>query len=1075
MKWMTFLPEPFAPRKRQNRILAAVLCFGFLSVPTAYAENYPIPDSRQSDARQEKYVEGTVYGPDGDPLIGVTVMVKGKTSGTMTDVDGHYHILIGNATNPVLVFTYVGMKPQEIKVDGRKNIIVHLEDDNTLLDEVMVVAYGTTTRESFTGSAVSVKSDKITEAAASKASAVEALQGNVAGVRFSNSGGQPGDVSGIQIRGISSLNESTAPLYVVDGVTMSTGIEMLNPQDIESMTVLKDAAATSLYGNRASNGVIIVTTKKGRAGKTKVDVSYEHAWSSQAMSNSLNGFYMNTAELTDYAMEALSNRYLYNNNALPWQSAYDPNNTAIYESARNYALQNLHSSAKIVHPDDPLNGSFDYASADLNKYLTNPRMNDWPGIVFRTGEENKVNLSARGGSERLNFYASLGYLSQKGIAVGSDFDRYSGRISVSGKIGKYIDYTIGESVGYTIKKNQTDGNYYNNPTSSIFYINPSMPAYLPDGSYNLSPGFDSNQPNPLHNLDHTFFTTKTLSSISNLDITVRLLCDWLTFRTVNGIDLNYIQQKQIWDPESVDGQYTNGYVWQYSSLYHKMTTSNTLNFNKSFGLHNVQALVGYEAMNYTYDNYSAEGQQFAYNDKMYLGNAATPSGVGGYEGTDRMVSIIAKADYNYDNKYYISGSFRRDGTSRFIAKNRWGNFWSVSGAWAIGKERFMEPARDWLNNLRLKVSYGTNGNQPTDYYNNLSLFTVAARHNLQPAIMASTIGNSNLTWENSYTWNVGFDFGIFNNILSGTIEYYNRKTTDLLDWTNITYMTGWPQLIVNDGQLRNTGVEITLTSRNIDNGNFVWTTDFNISYMRAKVEKLLGGDRISHPYITAEGENIYAFYTREWVGVDSQTGQGIWKLNTKDAEGNVIDKSGVTNNVQEADRVVVGKGYPDWFGGLTNTFSYKGFDLSFLLTFTLGGQMYDDTHYYSITDGEGLGSHNFRKDAGEDYWKNPGDNAKNPIVIAGNPLQSSSSTSTRRIISSDHLRLKTLTFGYTLPQNLTSKIGIGSARFYVNANNVLTFSHSKYVDPEVGFNGMSKNPFNWPMLKSWRLGVKLEF
>lgn len=1019
-------------------------------------------------------VEGTVTGSDGQPLAGVTVMVKGVAGGTSTDIDGRFHISVDNIRGAVLLFSYVGMKPLEVKLNGRNVINVRMEDDQALLDEVMVVAYGTATKESFTGSAVSVKSDKLTAAAASKTSAVEALRGNVAGVRFSNTGGQPGDLSGVQIRGIGSINESTAPLYVVDGVTISSGLNMLNPEDIESMTVLKDAAATSLYGNRASNGVIIITTKKGGEGRAKVMVKYERAWSSQTMPRSVKGFWMNTRENTEYSMEALRNRYLYNNKALPWQEAYDPENSSIYAEAEEYALKNLHSAAKLVHPDDMLDGKFDYSTADLSKYLSNPRENNWEDALLKTGEENKLNVSATGGSQKLNYYASLGYVSQTGIVLGSSFDRFTGRISVNGNVGRFVTFSIGENVGYTVKDEATYGSYLSNPLDGLHWNNPSQPIYLPDGSFNLHPGYYNNGPNYLYAQEHNSYNVKGFSSISNLSFTVKF-CDWLKFSTVNGIDINYKQDKQIWDPESSDGKATNGYVWQYSSLFHKMTTSNILSFNRDFGHNSLNALVGYEAYKYTYDNLSAEGQQYAYADRMFLGNASVPSGVGGYSGSDRMVSWIAKADYNYDGRYYISASYRRDGSSRFIAKNRWGNFWSVSGAWSIIKEKFMEGSHAWLDNLRLKLSYGTNGNQPSGYFNNLTTFGVAARHNLLPGIMANSLGNPDLTWENSYTWNAGFDFSVFNSRLGGTIEYYNRLTTDLIDWTNISYMTGWSSYIVNDGKLRNTGVEVTLTSRNIDSHDFLWTTDFNVSHMRAKIEDLNGGTRISHPFITKVGENLYSFYTRQWVGVDPETGQGLWKLNTKDEEGNVIDPDGVTTDVTKADRVVVGKGYPDWFGGLTNTLGYKGIEVSFLLTFTLGGDMWDNTHYDGVTDGERLGGQNFRKDAGEDYWKKPGDVAKNPIVISNNPLKSSSSTSTRRMISSDHLRLKTLTVGYNLPKKWLVKIGVQGVKVYMNANDILTFSKSKYVDPEVGLSGVSKSSYDYPMLKSWRLGVKLDF
>lgn len=1076
MKWSSHFRGSRIPSRSLNiQGIALLIAAGLSCHPqTLMAINDVAGIPESATQQNEANVKGTVVGTDGMPLPGVTVKLKGTTVGTASDADGVFQIKVPDRRKAVLEFSYIGMKPMEVKVEGKNNLLVKMEDDNALLDEVMVVAYGTTTKEAFTGSAVSVKSDKITQAAASKTSAVEALRGNVAGVRFSSSGGQPGELSSIQIRGIGSINESTAPLYVVDGVTMSTSLNMINPADIESMTVLKDAAATSLYGNRASNGVIIITTKKGSAGKVKFTATYEHAWSSQSMPRSLKGFYMNTAEYTEYSMEALRNRYLYNNKALPWQANYDPSNQAMYDAAQDWALRNLRSTAKIVHPDDPLDGTFDYSTADLSKYLTNPRENNWQDAYFRTGQENKVNIQANGGNEKLNFYASLGYLNQEGIVVGSEFDRYTGRVSVNGQLGRFIDFTIGENVGYTIRDNQTAGNYNNSPMAGIFATNPSQPIYLPDGSLNEHPGFSNNTPNHLHNLRHMSYSTKTLSSISNVSVIVKL-APWLNFRTVNGIDLNYVQVKQVWDREHVDGKSTNGMVYQYASNYYKITTSNTLNLNKDIGKNSIKALLGYEAFKYQYDNFEATGQQFAYSDKMYLGNAATPSAVGGYAGSDRMVSWIAKADYGYDNRYYLSASYRRDGTSRFTRDNRWGNFWSVSGAWNMIHEKFMEPATSWLDNLRLKLSYGTNGNQPSGYWNNLNLFNIAARHNLNPAMMADKLGNKHLTWENSYTWNVGVDFSIFNSRLSGTVEYYNRKTTDLIDWTNVSYMSGWASYIVNDGQLRNTGVEITLTSRNIDNKDFTWTTDFNISTMRAKVEKLSGGDRIDHPHITAVGKDLYSFYTRKWVGVDPATGLGIWKKNVKDENGNVIDSESVTNNNNEADRIIVGKGYPDWFGGMTNSFTYKGFELSFLLTFSLGGDIYDSTHELGVTDGYGVGSRNFRKDAIGNYWTKPGDNSRDPIVIANNPFNSSYNTSSRRIISSDYLRLKTLTFAYNLPKKWLSKIGVSGARFYVNGNDILTFSKSKYVDPEVGLNGVSKSVYSFPMLKSWRIGLKLDF
>lgn len=1022
---------------------------------------------------KKRVIKGKVTDDSNLPMPGVAVKVKGLNVGNATDVNGIYELVIDENPNTVLEFSFMGMKSREEKVGNRTEINVQLQTATTDLDEVMVVAYGTVKKESFTGSAVSVKGDDVIKAAASKTSPERALQGNVAGVRFSRGDGQPGGSASIQIRGIGSINESTEPLYIIDGVPMTAGTNMLNPDDIESMTVLKDAAATSLYGSRAASGVIVITTKQGKEGKVKFDATYERAWSFQAMPRGLDGYYMNSKELTDYSIEALQNSYLYNRDALPWQENYDPNNTSIRNDAYQYALRNLNGTAKIIHPDDPLDGSFNYQTADLSKYETNPRSYNWYDAVFRTGTENKVNLSARGGSKNMQYFASLGYVNQKGIARGSEFERYTGRISITNKASKHIDFSLSEAIGYSIWDQNSEGNFASSPVTGMRRINPTQPIYLSNGELNPTPGFKTNIPNYIQNLDLVLFKKNQFSSISNLNLAFHFT-DWLTFRTVDGIDINYSDNKTTWTPESNDGKGTNGQVSQGSSKWINMVTSNTLNFNKAFAdKHNVSALVGYEAKKYTSMGLSATGQNFSYGKLMYLSNAAKPSSVGGSEKTDRLISWIFKADYNYDNKYFFSASARRDGTSRLLKENRWGNFWSLSGAWNVTREKFMESTSGWLDNLRLKLSYGTNGTQPGDYFNSQTLYDISYKHNLNPASIVDSYGNPDLTWESSYTWNAGIDFSLWKNRLRGTIEYYNKHTKDLIDYAKVPIMSGWSSIIVNEGELRNTGVEVTLDSRNIVTDNFTWSTNFNISYMRAMVEKLQD-DKISHPYITQQGKKLNSFYTREWVGVDPATGQGIWKLNTKDENGRVIDSKTTTHDVNEADRVIVGQGYPDWFGGLTNRFSYKGIELSFLLTFTLGGDLWDGAHSDVVTDGANVGSNNFRRDAAK-HWSKPGDHSKNPIVINNDPLYSSTNTSTRRMMSSNHLRVKNITLSYELPKEWLKSIGLSSARLYVNGNDVLTFYKSKYVNPEVNMSGMATGVDAWPSLQSWRVGINIQF
>lgn len=1029
-----------------------------------------------SPQTKKRTVKGVVTDDNNSPLPGVAVKVKGLNVGVATDINGRYELMVDDIPSTTLQFSFVGMKSHEEKIGSRNQIDLQMESTSTGLDEVMVVAYGTTKKEAFTGSAVSVKGDDVIRGAASKISPERALQGNVAGVRFSRGGGQPGSTAEIQIRGIGSINETTEPLYIVDGVPFSTNLQMFNPEDIESMTVLKDAAATSLYGSRASNGVVIITTKKGQAGKTKFDLTYETAWSSQAMPRELDGLYMNSKELTEYSLEAIKNKYLNDYKYLPWQENYSGYNQEVQNAAETYALRQLNTLAKIIHPDDPLDGSFDYKNltdAQLQKYITNPRSDNWHDAIFRTGRENKVNFSARGGRETLNYYASLGYVNQKGIAKGSGFERYSGRLSINNVVNKWISFSLGESVSYATWEQNTEGTYANNPVDGMNRINPTQPIFLPDGELNPKPGFKTTTPNYIRNIDEILYRSKDLSNVTNLTVTLNFT-DWLSFRTVNGLDVSYSDTRTIWTPESNDGKVTNGQISQSAEIWMNIVTSNTFNFNKNFGKHNISALVGYEAKKYKSSNLSGIGQNFTTSKLMYMDNAAVPSAVEGSESNDRLISYISKIDYNFDNKYYLSGSYRQDGTCRFLRSNRWGGFWSVSGAWNMTREDFMKSSSHWLDNLRLKLSYGTNGNQPGGKFLSQNLFSVGGKHNLNPAISVSQYGNPNLKWESSYTWNAGIDVSLWNGRLKGVVEYYNRHTIDLIDKVLVPRMSGWGSITSNEGELRNSGLEITLDSRNIQTDDFSWNTNFNISYMKSKVEKLKD-DKISHPFIYKQGENMYSIYTREWVGVDPATGQGTWKLNTKDQSGNVIDPTSTTHDNLEADRVIVGKGYPDWFGGMTNTFNYKGLELSFLLTFSIGGNLWYTDHYLLTTDGYNVGNYNLGRETLGNYWTKPGDVARDPIVIYNNPYNSSANTSTRRMQSSDHLRVKTITLGYNLPKMWMKTIGLSSAKIYVNGNDVLTFSHSKYVNPEVGTSGLSKSISSWPSLKSWRVGINIQF
>ncbi len=1025
-------------------------------------------------------VTGSVTDINKEPLPGVSVFIKGTDQGVYSDVDGKFSIEMQNDPQTQLTFSYMGMKEKDVTVGTKSRLDVIMEDEANLLEEVMVVAYGTVKKEAYTGSAQVVKGDQIMKEAA-PLSAEKALQGYVAGVRITQTDGQPGAKATVQIRGIGSINGNIEPLYVIDGVPMVSGdasqvmssnvMTALNPNDIESMTVLKDAAATSLYGSRAANGVIIITTKQGKAGKTVFNVDYEHGFTSTAMPHELFGLYLNGREYTEYSLEGLKNRYLYDRKALPGQTNYDSGNTALQEEALNYAYKNLNSKAKIIHPDDKLDGKFNYATADMSKYLSHARNTDWAEELFKGGHEDKVNISARGGNEKLRFFSSLGYFNQVGLVPSSNFERFTGKLNVENKATDYLKFSLNQSISYTDQSGTSSGGYYSNPIWGVKNLNPTAPVYFDDGEYYRYPGFSTKIPNYVKNVKEQVKKSNNLRSITNLTITVDFT-KWLSFRTVNGLDYMNLLESAINGIDSHDGRNEKGTLDEYFSKLMDLTTSNTLTFNKGFGKHKVNALLGYEAKKYYRKVVLAEGSGFISDNFMDLSNAAKATGVAGEYSDDRLVSYFVKGDYNYDDKYYFSASYRRDGSSRLAENVRWGNFYALSAAWDMTRESFIKDI-NWINNLRLKTSYGTTGNLPGDYYESQALFSLSSKYNDKPVFFLYKLGNPMLTWEHSYTWNIGIDFSILNSRLSGTLEYYNKITDNLLNKASVSDNTGFSTILVNEGKLANNGVELTLSSRNITKKNFTWSTDFNISWMRAIVKEL-PDDVFSSPRIFRQNEHLYSFYAREWAGVNPQTGEPLWYVNKYDTDGKTPIKDGsVTSNVSEANQVVLDKAYPNFYGGLTNRFSFYGFDLSFLLTFTLGGHMYH-TLDRQTADGLYIGRYNPTYKATKDYWRQPGDNASQPMVIHNNPYQPNT-ISSRHILSTDHLRLKNLTLAYNLPKSFVKKLSIQNAKIYFNGTDLLTFYKYKDINPEVSYTGNTNAGSRYPAIKSFRLGINIQF
>ena len=1022
----------------KERVLVLLACL-FASFTLAMAQN--------------STVSGTVVDETGEPVIGASILVEGTARGTISDVEGKFTITNVPASAKNLQVSFVGMRTQLVPIEVGSMQIV-MRNDAEVLDEVMVVAYGTTTKASFTGSA-SVMRD--TDMSAQRQSLVKSFEGKVAGVRVGASTGDPGADQRIQIRGIGSINGSTQPLYVVDGVPIvsdgdaTSGLKSqsilatLNPDDIESMTVLKDAAASSLYGSRAANGVIIITTKKGAIGRTRVTYDGEIGWSEVANQKALK--MMNSKELKQYYEDGLEGYF-------ELRAGLDP------ETARQYAIEEVNTAWEE-------GGWFHDPSGNTNT--------DWSKEVYRKGLTTNHQVGISGGSDRTQFYASFGYNKVNGTVRGSEFERYSGRINLDHQITNWLKVGVKQMISYSNTNgfrdqgDQSQGFGTSAPLSIMFSSDPSATVKLPNGEYNPDIAFGKTT-NPhlsqskKNNEYSEFDKSNTMRSMTNADVEIKLPFNF-TARSVFGYDYVANNEQEFWAPNSVNGASYNGLGSRYNFTNTTLTSSTTLNYANSFGKHNLQVLAGFEAekrtLNYTY----AAAQGYVTWKLPELANGSDYRGRS-YEYGSAMLSWLANANYNYDNKYYFSASFRRDGSSRLAADNRWSNFWSVSGAWRISGEEFLKD-NPLFNDLKLRVSYGTNGNLPTGYYPYMGTYGTTSGYGEGSAYTWAQLSNPTLGWEKSQNFNIGLDWNFFGRV-GLTVEYYNKLTKDMLFATPISWVTGFGSKTSNLGKLTNKGLEISISSQNIVTKDFTWSTDFNISFQSNKVKELPNGEDVQYGdgdmYILREGESMHTFYLPEFVGVNKETGLGEFWIDPED------HSKGVTNYYAQAGSTIVGKAIPDFLGGITNRFTWKNFDLSFMISFQGGASMFDYPGYFlQFSDGVRIGSFNMVKDVVGNYWRNPGDEVDNPRPIYGNPYRSDKFSS-RTIRSTNNIRMRDITFGYRIP---VKKNVINNMRVYFRATNpFLIYNASKNVDPDVDVNGYRQT--DTPPTRSFVFGVNFE-
>ena len=977
-------------------------------------------------------VTGTVTdATTGEPIPFASVFVKGTQAGVSTDVNGKYSISV--APNAVLSISSIGYTGADINVNKRSVVDVAISPSAIALEDVLVVAYGTVRRESKTGSVSSVKSEGIAEVPVS--SVDKMLAGKMAGVQVTAASGQPGASSQIRIRGTSSINAGSEPLWVVDGIPVMTGdqsyytntgnaIASINPSDIESITVLKDAAAASVYGSRAANGVILVTTKSGKEGKARFNARAKYGISRLANDNGFG--VMNASELLGFQRDAIFNR----------QSI---------ESASNQSKFN---------PDNP-QGNYYRPMSLLDKPIT-----DWMDHFTRLGKMKEFEINAAGGNQRGKFYTSLSYQENEGIFYGIDFSKFTARVNSDYKLTDKLDVGTRVNIAYTLTNDvPMQSLYYSNPAFAGLTLLPWIPAYNEDGTHNINIPTNSNT-NPRATAEYddqwekqyrfqgSFFLQWT--PVKNLSI-----------KTTNAAEGTFGEGRRYWSPETdIDGNTT---LQSSVTQYMQMTTSNTITYSNVFNdQHNVRALVGQEAMRRTYHEYSIYSPNV--DPDIPYPNTSTPADdQGGYDYSARtLMSFFGIADYSYQSKYLAQASIRYDGSSLFGSNMRRGLFWSAGASWNIHNESWFKNINE-VDLLKLRLSYGVNGNDNISPYRAYGVYASSA-YNGYTGMLPSSPANQNLPWELNKSWNLGLDFGLFGRI-NGNIDAYRRLTTDMLLSKNVPQTSGFSSNFLNIGELLNTGVEFQLEGDIIKGKEISWNAGFNIAYNKTELKNLgdnteitySGDSRLKHTV----GKSMYTFYLKDYYGVNPSNGEALWK--TTDGS--------LTNDYNKGAWVYAGSPEPKFIGGFNTSVTWKGINLSAFIEFKTGNKVLIVENRYINADGNQM---NMNQSINAlNYWKNPGDLAVNPKPIAGVANNSYTFASTRWLQDGSYARLKDITLSYTLPKRWTDAIKISGLKIYASAMNLYTFHDVDFWDPERGVTGMGTGIY--PMTKTIVGGFELSF
>ncbi len=977
--------------------------FGLLAMQNAFAQN--------------RKITGVVTGADdGQPLPGVSVMVQGTKIGTLTDGDGQF-TLNAPATGGVLNFTFIGYSTQSLTITSSTTYNVKLTSSTRQLTEVVIQdSYGSQAKKSFAGSASTIKGSENENKPFS--TPLQALQGEVAGLNVSLNSGQPGANIQVRLRGVGSIGAGSNPLYVVDGMFINSGdlsalttttnvLAGINEDDIESVTVLKDAAATAIYGSRGSNGVIVINTKRGKAGKTQVRVDAE-VGSTSNLSIPAAGRPLNGDQFGMLLQEGLTNA-----------------------GVTGTSLQNT-----------------------LTGYGVGGPTNDWYKLVTRKGKQEQYNVSINGGSDVTRVFSSLGYFNQEATTVASSLKRFTGLLNIDHNISKRITLTTGLNVSNVNQYTPSNGGAFASPVLSSYFLRPQQLAYNTDGSLNFSRVGNTNFPD-IYNPLYIAANDKKFDSQTRALVTEQLkwnIWDELKFSTFGSIDYNLTEEQQYNNPIMGDGRTSGGRAYDYSDRYFNWLTRNQLSYRynvKGIDDFYIDANVGYEAQRSQGYFIRTNSNGFPATQPLLTAsvNASTPVLGNATFSNYSFASIYSLATINFKNRYTLSGTFRRDGSSVFGENNRYGNFYSVGGAWNIDEEDFFKTQRV-ASSLKFRSSIGTTGNAQ-------GLGNYAARQTAGYGVNYAggngqnynTVGNPSLSWESAKKYDAGFDLGFFKDRLTLTFDYYNNDINKLIQAAPISLTTGFGTITENVGAMRNRGEEISIKGTPFQTRDFTWTTNFNIAFNKNTVTALVNhASYVNSVYHVVEGQDYYTYYARAYAGVDPANGNALWYTDAT--------RTATTSLYNNALRIDKYQADPKYFGGFNNTFSFKGITLAADFYYNFGNMIRDSWNNY-LVDGN---SYTFNKYAYElNRWTTPGQVTDVPKYVAGGIANNASNSfSSRFLYYGDYIRLKNLTIGYDFKNiNYLKKLGISRLYLYGRGTNVWTKTYDKRLpfDPEVGFSG----------------------